>query len=106
MLTFNIAGFLTDFTSGQSEISINSSAATLGEALNELWQLHLGLRDRVINEQGQLRPHVNIFLNGENIRRKQMLTTVLEDGSEITILPAVSGGNSQLSRESGAKVSE
>jgi molybdopterin converting factor small subunit len=57
-----------------------------------LWQQHLGLRDRVVNEQGNLRQHVNIFLNDENVRRKQLLDTALPDNCEITILPAVSGG--------------
>jgi molybdopterin synthase sulfur carrier subunit len=93
MVTFNIAGFLSDFTNGRSEIPVDSSPTTVGEALNELWQLHVGLRDRVVNEQGQLRPHVNIFVDGENIRRKQLLETRLSDKPEITILPSVSGGN-------------
>jgi len=92
MVTFNIAGFLSDFTNGRSEIPVNSSPATVGEALNELWQLHVGLRDRVVNEQGQLRQHVNVFVNGENVRRKELLDTTLSERSEITILPSVSGG--------------
>jgi molybdopterin converting factor small subunit len=93
MVTFNIAGFLADFTNGRSEISVNSSPATVGDALRELWQLHVGLRDRVVNEQGQLRTHVNIFVDGENIRRKQLLDTPISEQTEITILPSVSGGN-------------
>lgn len=93
MITFNVAGFLTDFTNGQSRIVVESSAATVGEALNGLWQRHLGLRDRVLNEQGALRPHVNIFVNDENVRRKEMLDTTVEDNFEITILPSVSGGS-------------
>jgi sulfur-carrier protein len=92
MITINIAGFLTDFTQGKSELRIDSSPSTVSEALEELWSLHVGLRDRVVNEQGQLRQHVNIFLNNENIRRNQTLATELPDGSEITILPSVSGG--------------
>lgn len=93
MVTFNIAGFLADFTNGRSEISVNSSPTTVEEALHELWQLHVGLRDRVVNEQGQLRTHVNIFVDGENIRRKQLLDTPISDRTEITILPSVSGGS-------------
>ena len=92
MITFNVAGFLTDFTNGQRQIVVEASAATLGEALESLWLQHLGLRDRVLNEQGNLRPHVNIFLNDDNVRRKQLLNTALPDNCEITILPAVSGG--------------
>ena len=93
MVTFNIAGFLAEFTNRQSEISVNSSPTTVAEALHELWQLHIGLRDRVVNEQGQLRTHVNIFVDGENIRRKQLLDTPISGRTEITILPSVSGGN-------------
>ena len=92
MITFNVAGFLTDFTGGQSQIVLEATAGTVGEALNVLWQQHVGLRDRVVNEQGALRPHVNIFLNDENVRRKEMLKTPVKENSEITILPSVSGG--------------
>lgn len=92
MIIFNVAGFLTDFTSGRSQITFEDSPATVAEALTGLWQRHVGLRDRVVNEQGQVRPHVNIFVNNENIRHKQALNTALRNGDEITILPAVSGG--------------
>jgi len=50
MITFNVAGFLTDFTNGQRQIVVDASAATIGEALDSLWRQHLGLRDRVLNE--------------------------------------------------------
>lgn len=93
MITFNVTGFLTDFTGGQSQIVVDSPAATVGEALNDLWRRHVGLRDRVLNEQGNLRQHVNIFLNDDNVRRKQLLATALPENCEITILPAVSGGS-------------
>ena len=92
MITVNVAGFLTDFTNGQNRIVLESAPGTVAQALDSLWQQHVGLRDRVVNERGQLRPHVNIFLNDENVRHKEMLETRLPDACEITILPAVSGG--------------
>jgi molybdopterin converting factor small subunit len=92
MITFNVAGFLTDFTEGRSQIKVDVNANTVGEALTALWKQHVGLRDRVVNEQGALRPHVNIFLDDENVRRKEMLETAVKENSEITILPSVSGG--------------
>ncbi|HLO00860.1 MAG TPA: ubiquitin-like small modifier protein 1 [Pyrinomonadaceae bacterium] len=92
MITFNVAGFLSEFTNGQSQIQVDTPATTVGEALNSLWGQHVGLRDRVLNEQGKLRPHVNIFLNDDNVRRKQLLETSLPENCEITILPSVSGG--------------
>ncbi len=93
MVTFNVTGFLTDFTGGQSQIVVDTPAATVGEALDKLWQRHVGLRDRVLTERGDLRQHVNIFLNEDNVRRKQLLQTSLPDNCEITILPSVSGGS-------------
>jgi len=92
MITFNVAGFLTDFTNGENRIVLDSKPTTVAQALEGLWQQYVGLRDRVVNERGQLRPHVNIFINDENVRHKEMLDTQLPDTCEITILPAVSGG--------------
>jgi molybdopterin converting factor small subunit len=93
MITFNVTGFLTDFTGGRHQISIDGSPTRVSEALGALWKLYPGLRDRVLNERGELRQHVNIFLNDENVRRKEMLATALPETCEITILPSVTGGS-------------
>ena len=92
MVTFQIAGYLTEFTEGDAEIKVDAAPATVRDALNELWQRHSGLRDRVLTEQGAVRPHVNIFVNGEMVQRDQVLKTSLDGDSEICIMPAVSGG--------------
>ena len=92
MTTINISGFLTDFTAGRSVITLDASPPTVGQALAQLWQMYPGLRDRVLTETGQVRMHVNVFLEDENIRRKELLDTQLPENSEITILPSVSGG--------------
>jgi sulfur-carrier protein len=94
VIQINVTGFLTDFTNGRSVITLESSPSTVGQALSELWMMYPGLRDRVLTEQGQVRMHVNVFLEDENIRRKELLDTQLPDKSEITILPSVSGGGS------------
>lgn len=92
MITFNIAGFLTDFTGGQHQISLADLPATVDDGLARLWECHPGLRDRVVNEKGEVRLHVNIFVNNENIKFQRGLGTPLSEGDEITVLPAVSGG--------------
>lgn len=92
MININVSGFLTDFTSGQHNIELPSSPTTVGEALDELWAMYPGLKDRVLTELGQIRTHVNIFLGDENVRRRDELKTSLPSDAEITILPAVSGG--------------
>ena len=65
----------------------------MGEALRALAAVHPGLRDRVMNERGELRPHVNVFVGRESIRFSGGLQTPLPEGAEVFILPAVSGGS-------------
>jgi len=91
-VTFHIPGALREFTSGQSSVEIQSSPTTLAEALSELWKLYPGVRDRVANEQGQVREHINIFIGDENVRYTGGLASPVSAGSEISIVPAVSGG--------------
>ena len=50
------------------------------------------LRERISDEQGALRRFVNVYLAGEDIRFLDGLETAVEDGDEVTILPAVAGG--------------
>ena len=92
MITFQISGYLTEFTGGQAEIKVEGNPQSVGDALGQLWGRHAGLRDRVLTEQGQVRPHVNIFVNGQVMRRDQALQTAVGGDSEICIMPAVSGG--------------
>jgi molybdopterin synthase sulfur carrier subunit len=92
MITFQIAGYLTEFTGGLAEIKLERQPATVGEALAELWKAHTGLRDRVLTEQGDVRQHVNVFVNGEVVRREQVLEIPITGETEICIMPAVSGG--------------
>ena len=96
MLTFQISGYLTEFTAGQAEIKIDRDAETVGDALNQLWKAHAGLRDRVLTERGEVRPHVNVFVNSQVIRRGHALQVPIEGEAEICIMPAVSGGTEAL----------
>jgi molybdopterin converting factor small subunit len=93
MITFQIAGYLTEFTGGRAEIKLEGAPPNLGEALSQLWRQHIGLRDRLLTEQGQVRPHVNLFVNGEVVPRDRALQTIISGDAEICIMPAVSGGN-------------
>jgi molybdopterin synthase sulfur carrier subunit len=92
MITFQIAGYLTEFTGGRVDIKLDGSPATVGEALQKLWSVHAGLRDRVLTEQGHVRPHINVFVNSEVVRRDQVLRSEISGNTEICIMPAVSGG--------------
>lgn len=89
---FLIPGFLRVHTGGHAMVEIASAPETVAEALDILWQRHPGVRDRVLTEQGEVRPHVNVFVGVENIRHTGGLATPTPPGAEITIVPAVSGG--------------
>ena len=92
-VTFHIPRALREFTAGEGTVALAETPATVGEALVMLWTRYPGIRDRVATEQGQVRQHINIFVGDENIRYTGGPTTPVADGSTISIVPAVSGGN-------------
>jgi molybdopterin converting factor small subunit len=89
---FHIPGYLRTFTGGRSSVALEGAPGTAGEALRALCAVHPGVRDRVLDEQGRVRQHVNVFVGMESIRYTGGLDTAVADGSEISIVPAVSGG--------------
>lgn len=87
----HLPGALLPFAAGQSRIALEAGP-DVGAALSALYALHPGLRDRIQNERGELRRHVNVFVDSENIRDLAGLATALPPQAELYILPAVSGG--------------
>jgi sulfur-carrier protein len=88
-VTVKIPTQLRGVTEGESEIEVDG--ATVGEALDAVFAQHAELRER-ITEDGGLRRFVNVYVSGEDIRFQDGLETELSDGDEVTILPAVAGG--------------
>lgn len=91
-LVFVIPGPLRELAGNRDEIRIRGAAVSVSEALSLLWADCPGIRDRIVTERGEVRLHVNIFVDGESIRDSGGLKTTVRDGAEIVILPAVSGG--------------
>ena len=93
-VTFLIPAVLRPLATGRSRVPvvIPHGLPSLGEALDALWAACPALRDRVLTEQGEVRPHVNLFVGTESYRWSGGLRTPVADGAEIAILPAVSGG--------------
>ena len=91
-ITFNIPAPLREHTGGRSHVDIEPGAATVAEALAALCREHPGLRDRILNERGEVREHVNIFVGEESIRYCGGCSAPVKDGAAITLVPAVSGG--------------
>ncbi len=88
MLRFYIPGPLRGFSGGRDLVELAGSPSSVAEALALLFAAHPGLRDRVLDDAGALRRHVNLFVGDERARLDDPVT----DGAEISILPAVSGG--------------
>jgi molybdopterin synthase sulfur carrier subunit len=89
---FMIPGPLRELAGNRGEVRVDGDAHSVSDALSLLWTHCPGVRDRVLTELGQVRQHVNIFVDGESIRDLDGLQSPVRDGSEIYILPAVSGG--------------
>jgi molybdopterin synthase sulfur carrier subunit len=88
-VTVKIPAQLRGVTDGEGELEVDG--ATVGEALDAVFEEHEDLRAR-ITEDGTLRRFVNVYVSGEDIRFQDGLDTELADGDEVTILPAVAGG--------------
>lgn len=65
---------------------------TIGEALVMLGRDYPGIRQRVLDDQNNIRAHVNVFVNGENVRFTKGGATQVTQDSEVWIYPALSGG--------------
>lgn len=91
-VTVRIPSYLAGFADGRNSIAVTAAPATAGAVLQSLWSLHPALRDRILDEKGEVRQHINIFVGNECIRFEKGLATPAPDGSEILIVPAVSGG--------------
>jgi molybdopterin synthase sulfur carrier subunit len=77
---------------GVVAVDLDLPSADVGALLDRLAVAYPALERRLRDEQGHLRPHVNVFVGAVNIRDLDHLATTLTDGTEVVILPAVSGG--------------
>jgi molybdopterin converting factor small subunit len=81
---------LRAYTAGQSEISVRG--ATAGQALNDLVTQYPGLKPHLFNDEGALRPFVNMFLGEENINELSGLETPIEEDDRLLLIPSIAGG--------------
>ena len=91
MIKVRIPTPLRPLTKGQGEVE--ATAATITEMIETLNSAHPGLKDRLCDDKGELRRFVNIYVNEEDIRFLQGKETSLKDGDEVSIVPAIAGGN-------------
>jgi molybdopterin converting factor small subunit len=89
-ITVKLPTQLRDIAGGAH--SVEAEGTTVAEALESVFEVHGELRDRLYEENGNLRRFVNVYLGGEDIRHLDGLETKVPPGGELTILPAVAGG--------------
>jgi molybdopterin synthase sulfur carrier subunit len=90
MPQFRIPGPLRRLSDGQ--ITVEVAATDLGSAIEALDARYPGFRDRLLDEKGELRQFVNVYVNDEDVRLGPGLKAKVSDKDEITIVPAVAGG--------------
>ena len=74
---------------GKAEVEV--SGATVQAALDDLVRQYPGLRPKLF-DGGKLRPYVNVFVNDEDIRYLDEMSTPVSDGVIVALIPAVAGG--------------
>ncbi len=78
---------------GTSKVEVDlAPPATVGAVLDQLAQVHPAVGRRVRDEAGALRTHVNVFVGSDNARDLNAADTVIPEGTEVSVLAAVSGG--------------
>lgn len=88
---------LRAFADKQEKITV--AAKTVGEALDQMFSKHERLRQQLMSADGKLRSFVNVYINEDDARDKQGLSTPIKDGDTILIVPAIAGGSAVAEQE-------
>ncbi len=89
-VTIRVPTVLRRLTDGRDELE--AEGATVGHVLDAVGRRHDGFREKVLTDGGTLRPFLNVFVNGEDVRFAEGLDTAVSDGDEVSIVPSVAGG--------------
>jgi molybdopterin synthase sulfur carrier subunit len=76
----------------ENKDTVSAGGGTVLDLISNLEASYPGLRERLCDETGELRRFVNVYLNGEDIRFADGLSTGVKDGDEVSIVPAMAGG--------------
>ncbi len=78
-------------TGGQARVEV--PGATVGEVLGNLTTAYPGLSGQILDEGGEVRAYINVFVNGTEIRTLGGQTTPVAAGDEVSVIPAMAGGH-------------
>lgn len=90
-VTVILHGAYREFADGRGRVTVEGG--TVGEAIDAVIADVPALRERVRDEHGRLREHLNVFANDEDIRRLDGERTALAEGDMVHLIPAISGGD-------------
>jgi molybdopterin synthase sulfur carrier subunit len=76
----------------QNKEIVDAEGSTIREVLDDLENSYPGLKERICDEQDNIRRFVNVFVNDEDVRFLQESETPLKSGDEVSIVPAIAGG--------------
>jgi molybdopterin synthase sulfur carrier subunit len=93
-VTVRIPTIMRNLTGGSAEVTVGG--ATLAEVLAALDAAHPGTSQRLLDEGGELRRFVNVYVGEEDVRFARGLDTPTPDGASVSIIPAVAGGSSPV----------
>ncbi len=85
-----IPTILRTYTGGESEVSAEGD--TLAAVLDDLDASYAGIKGRILDESGELRRFVNLYVGNDDVRFLDNLATPTPDGTQISVIPAVAGG--------------
>lgn len=89
-VSVRIPTILRTYTGGASEVS--ATGADLGEVLGDLEASYPGIRARILDDGGEIRRFVNVYVGNDDVRFLEGLGTATPDGTQLSIIPAVAGG--------------
>ena len=89
-VSVRVPTILRSYTGGEAEVK--AEGAKLSEVLESLDGSYPGIKGRIVDEQGELRRFVNVYVGNEDVRFLDGLSTPIDDGSEVSVIPAVAGG--------------
>jgi sulfur-carrier protein len=89
-VSVRIPTILRTYTGGESQVS--AAGGTLGEVIDDLDASYSGIKGRILDESGQLRRFVNVYVGNDDVRFLDNLDTPTPDGTQISVIPAVAGG--------------
>jgi sulfur-carrier protein len=90
-VTVRIPTILRTYTGGESEVT--AEGATLADVLDDLEAKYAGVRARILDDAGDIRRFVNVYVGNDDVRFLDGLATATPDGAQLSIIPAVAGGS-------------